>query len=303
MKQIRFIPSGCQFWWKPVIAASGSQFAFCSSTAIYIMRINDMQVERILTGHEQTITSISWSQQDPSHLASVGADGSLLVWDIDKEKIIAKRKLPAFPLICEFSPLEDDLIATIVDTGAIELYHVASDKLDKIASHEGARLVRWNAFTHGRLAFATKTGLVGFYNLKTKKTIKITGEHPTVPVEDIQWDPNSQEYLIACWKDGSMSLINSEDGNEITKFEKQGPLTCICWFKNVPGGFVTCNDKVSTIKIWNVSKKTPLSTIKVGGAPILNLINLVNTTYGKDGFLISFRDGSVGVYNYAKKIY
>ena len=48
-------------------------------------------------------------------------------------------------------------------------------------------------------------------------------------------------------------------------------------------------------------KRTPLSTIKVGGAPILNLINLVNTSYAKDGFLVSFKDGSVGLYNYNKK--
>lgn len=32
-------------------------------------------------------------------------------------------------------------------------------------------------------------------------------------------------------------------------------ITCISWLKHVPGGFVTCNDKISALKIWSVSNK------------------------------------------------
>ena len=41
-------------------------------------------------------------------------------------------------------------------------------------------------------------------------------------IEDIQWDPNSQNYLLGCWKDGSMSLIDSDDEKEMQIFDRQG---------------------------------------------------------------------------------
>ena len=43
-----------------------------------------------------------------------------------------------------------------------------------------------------------------------------------IGIEDIQWDPNSQNYLLGCWKDGSMSLIDSDDEKEMQIFERQG---------------------------------------------------------------------------------
>lgn len=38
----------------------------------------------------------------------------------------------------------------------------------------------------------------------------------------------------------------------------------IAWIKEIPGNFVTCNEKIPAIKIWNVSNKSPLKTIKIG---------------------------------------
>ena len=86
------------------------------------------------------------------------------------------------------------------------------------------------------------------------------------------------------------------------KFERQGAgITCLSWLKNAPGGFVTCNDKISALKIWNVSNKSPLHTIKAGESPLLNIFNMFNTNYGKEGFLLTFKNGSVGIFNYNKK--
>jgi len=71
------------------------------------------------------------------------------------------------------------------------------------------------------MVIATKGGMLVFYNTKTKKTMKIS-PYGDVPAEDLQWDPNSQNYLLACWKDGSMSLLDADSGNEMQKFDKQG---------------------------------------------------------------------------------
>ena len=194
MKQIRFIPSGCQFWNKHIISASGDYFAFCSTMAIYIVRIKDMQVEKIMAGHEHNIISISWSLQDPSRLASCSSDGWLLIWDVEKEKVVSKRNLNAVPLHIEFSPHEEDIVGIVMDTGDIKLYDIGKDKLDKVVGYDGSKLFRWNHIAAGRFALGLRGGNVIFYNTKTKKTIKFTSYQDS-QVEDIQWDSNSQNYV------------------------------------------------------------------------------------------------------------
>jgi WD repeat-containing protein 17 len=166
---------------------------------------------------------------------------------------------------------------------------------------DGAKFMRWNHIVAGRFAVGMRGGTVALYNTKTKKTIKFT-TYQDAQVEDIQWDPNSQNYLLACWKDGTLSLLDADNGTEMQKFERQGAgITCISWIKNVPGAFVTCNDKISALKIWNVSNKSPQHTLKAGESPLLNIHSMFNTNYGKEGFLLTFKNGSVGIYNYNKR--
>lgn len=85
-----------------------------------------MQVEKIMASHEHTIVAISWSIQDPSHLASCASDGWLFIWDVDKERVIAKKNLNSCPLQMEYAPLEEELIALVMDTGIIHLIYSVS---------------------------------------------------------------------------------------------------------------------------------------------------------------------------------
>ena len=92
---------------------------------------------------------------------------------------------------------------------------------------------------------------------KKEKAQKIDYKHESGSgIVDAQWDPNSSTYLLVAWKDGSMSLLDADKEAEMQSFDRQGAgVTCIAWLKSVPGGFVTCNDKISALKIWNVSNK------------------------------------------------
>lgn len=56
--------------------------------------------------------------------------------------------------------------------------------------------------------------------MKKTKTTKFIAKK--IAVEDIQWDPNSPNYLLAAWKDGTMSLFDSETEKEMQSFERQG---------------------------------------------------------------------------------
>ena len=45
-------------------------------------------------------------------------------------------------------------------------------------------------------------------------------------------------------------------------------MTNIVWTTDKSGNFLTSNEKVGTLLMWNVAQKEPLQIIKVGGAGI-----------------------------------
>ncbi len=71
---------------------------------------------------------------------------------------------------------------------------------------------------------------------KKGKTIKLSSSR-NVGVDDVQWDPNSPNYLLASWKDGSMSLFDSESEKEMNTFERQGNGTAIIFISSLPSIF------------------------------------------------------------------
>ena len=77
--------------------------------------MSDMQVEKIMVGHEHPIIALSWNPKDPNILASCSSDGVLLIWDVEKEKVIAKKIIGAQPIQIEFSSLEENLIAIVTE--------------------------------------------------------------------------------------------------------------------------------------------------------------------------------------------
>jgi hypothetical protein len=38
----------------------------------------------------------------------------------------------------------------------------------------------------------------------------------------MQWDPNSANYILVCWKEGLLSLIDVEQEQEMQVFDRQG---------------------------------------------------------------------------------
>ena len=70
------------------------------------------------------------------------------------------------------------------------------------------------------------------------------------------------------------------------------------WIQSIPGGFISTNSKLAGIKVWNVSNPlAPLRTIRAGRAGIVNIVPLRDTSLGRDSFLLSFKNGQVGVFN------
>ena len=97
-----------------------------------------------------------------------------------------------------------------------------------------------------------------------------------VSVQEISWDPN-EDNLIVALADGSMFMITFQGMTEeqcfiATTFEKQvQTLTNIVWTHDKSGKFLTSNEKIGTILMWNVAKTEPLQIIKVGSHGIQSM--------------------------------
>ena len=93
------------------------------------------------------------------------------------------------------------------------------------------------------------------YTISKKKTSKFNiKDKPSVQL--VKWDQLSQNYFIAVWIDGTLSLFDSESEKEYQKFDKQSAgISSLVWMKSIPGGFITSNEKIAAIKLWTVSNK------------------------------------------------
>lgn len=105
------------------------------------------------------------------------------------------------------------------------------------------------------LLYGRMDGSIIIYNTSKKKSIKIAKkDKPTA--QFVKWDLLSQNYFIAVWLDGNFSLFDSESEKEMQIFDKQNAgISSLVWIKSVPGGFLTCNEKIAAIKLWTVSNR------------------------------------------------
>ena len=130
------------------------------------------------------------------------------------------------------------------------------------------------------------------------ETIRLDRPKFTLAVEDVQWDPKSDNYLLAAYKDGSMLLFDVASGKELQVFERQGAgIKSIVWNSQVLGEVITCNDKVAALKVWSVSKVAPTDTYKIGVSGMKQIVYLED----QQSLVCAFSNGSVGLYSLTKK--
>ena len=70
------------------------------------------------------------------------------------------------------------------------------------------------------MALGCDDGRIVIHTLKKNKTSKLSLKKESV--DDVQWDPNSPNYLLASWKDGSITLLDAETDQEMQSFDRQG---------------------------------------------------------------------------------
>ncbi|CAG9324590.1 unnamed protein product [Blepharisma stoltei] len=300
LRQIRLCPSGCQYWNKAIIARGGQFLAYCSTLAIYLVDLDTFSIHKIISAHEQTISCISWNNLDPSQLASVSTDNSFYLWNVSQDSPIVSMLLTNLVLMMEFNPFNKEEILFLHENGDVKIMNTAAGTLTRKANYAGVRpsILRFHPSINGKFALGCIEGVALSCEMKHDNVKRLEMPKQPSATEDLQWDPLSDKYLLVAFKDGSMVLFDAEEQSILQTFDRQGAgIRSIAWNKAAPGEFFTATDKIAALKLWNVSKKAPVDTIKIGNSGVRQ----INYLHDRASLICSFKSGSVGVFSIVRK--
>lgn len=300
LKQIKLCPSGCQYWNKSVVARNGKLLAYCSTLAIYFVDMDTFSIAKIIAAHDQTITCISWNTLNPAQLASVSMDNLLYIWNLTTDIPDVQLNLPGAVLMIEFNPNKADELLLLHENGDIRILNTLTKALTKKANYAGLRpkSLKFHPSFPGRFALGCNEGGALACMMSNDNVKKCDLNKQSPPSEDIQWDPLSDKYLLVAFKDGSLALFDVETAQILSSFDRISTgIKSIAWNKSSPGEFFSVTDKIAALKIWNVSKKNPVDTVKLGNSGISH----ISYMHDRGELICAFKNGSMGVYSLLKK--
>ena len=177
----------------------------------------------------------------------------------------------------------------------MKLLDLKERKIEKVINLQTARplVARWLPRKGELVAIGCFNGSIIFYNIETNQQKKVQ-RADKLPVEDLAWY-KGEDYLMASFSDGALALYDVESEEEKQSYERQGAGTkSIAWIDNMSGDFITSTDKVGALRIWNVAQKAPKAMAKVGVTGVNHMLPFKGDA---SRYLISFKNGAVGVYN------
>ncbi|TRZ01527.1 hypothetical protein DNTS_005210 [Danionella cerebrum] len=283
VKQVGLLAAGCQPWNKDVCAASGDRFAYCATLAIYIYqldhRYNEFKLRAIMSEHKKTITAISWCPHNPEMFASASADNLLIIWNVAEQKAIARldntKGIPASLSWCWNTV---DSVAFVSHRGPLYIWTMSGPD-SGVTVHKEAHsflsdicLFRWHPLKKGKVAFGHTDGSLSIFQpgSKNQKHVlrpeSLEGTDEEDPITALEWDPLSTDYLLVANMHNGIRLLDSESLSCITTFtfpSAAASVQCLAWVPSAPGMFITGDSQVGVLRIWNVSKTTPLDNFKL----------------------------------------
>ncbi|KAL7415103.1 hypothetical protein BDY24DRAFT_283384 [Mrakia frigida] len=96
---------------------------------------NSLAPERILSGHDKGVLSVSWCKQDPDLLLSCGKDNRTILWNPQSSEILGE--LPAsnnWAFQTSFNPRNPDILATASFDGKISINSLQSNENESTAA-------------------------------------------------------------------------------------------------------------------------------------------------------------------------
>ncbi|XP_061535832.1 WD repeat-containing protein 17 isoform X1 [Phycodurus eques] len=300
VKQVGLLAAGCQPWNNDVCAASGDRFAYCATLAIYIYQLdqqyNEFKLRSIMSEHKKTITAISWCPDNPDLFASASADNLLIVWNVAEQKAIARldntKGVPAAVSWCWNSA---DGVAFVSQRGPLYIW-VNGNSDSGVTVHKEAHsflsdicLFRWHPTKKGKLIFGHTDGSLSIFQpgCKSQKHVlrpeSLEGTDEEDPISALEWDPLSKDYLLVSNLNNGIRLVDSEALACITSFcfpSAAASVQCLAWIPSAPGMFITGDSQVGVLRIWNVSRSTPLDSFKLKKTGF-HALHVLNTPLAK----------------------
>ena len=88
-------------------------------------------------------------------------------------------------------------------------------------------------------------------------------------IVDMAWDPLGANCMVAAYACGVTVMWDVETSSQLSTFQKQ-PLGIrgMAWLPWAPGLFMTVNNSNCVAKLWNVSQREPLETVRLGGTGV-----------------------------------
>jgi WD40 repeat protein len=283
---------------------------WCSNFAIYVADLRTYQLRHILSGYSLPITCMDWSSGNPSHIVCSSMDGTVTVWDVEKEVSVHTLTLDSPALHVQWCRGDPEMIAIASEDGIVRFWNPMASK--SLVSREFAfspvTVLRWSYKVRSMLASGHADCSIHVFNTANGEAsgghrIKCSdakfGNH-TDGVVDLQWDPLSDNYLIASFGSGVMALYDTHERVQVRAFDKSpGGNRCLEWLPTSPGSFLAASDKHGSIRQWNVSQNSPEASFKVGNSGIRSLRVLP----GCNTVLVGASDGQIGLYNMRKKVW
>ncbi|XP_029387746.1 WD repeat-containing protein 17 isoform X1 [Mus pahari] len=295
VRQVGLLAAGCQPWNKDVCAAHGDRFAYCATLAIYIYqldhRYNEFKLHAIMSEHKKTITAISWCPHNPDLFASSSTDNLVIIWNVAEQKVIAKLdNIKETPACLGWCWNTHDAVAFVSQKGPLLIWTISGPD-SGVSVHKEAHsfvsdicIFRWHTQKKGKVAFGHTDGSISIFQpgSKNQKHVlrpeSLEGTDEEDPVTALEWDPLSTDYLLVANLHYGIRLLDSESLYCITTFNLPSAavsVQCLAWVPSAPGMFITGDSQVGVLRIWNVSRTTPIDNFKLKktGFHCLHVVN------------------------------
>ncbi|XP_022109388.1 WD repeat-containing protein 17-like [Acanthaster planci] len=280
MKQVGLLSAGCQPWNSDVVATSGDRFAYCATLAIYVYQLdrdlNEFKLHAIMSEHKKTVTAIRWHPTNPDLFASAGCDCRLYLWDVARQCTVATMEYTkCMPKCLDWCLLECEVLTFIQGRGPLMMWQF----------HQGAELsphreaqgfasdvckFRWHHKNIGKAVFGHADGSLSFLYAGGKiyrHVVKLESTNSSEeddPVIDLEWDPLSDDYLLVANRHLGVRLIDGTSRVAFMKFELPSAMATVktlAWVPSAPGMFVTGDTSSGVLRLWGVSKSTPILSL------------------------------------------
>ncbi|XP_066092130.1 WD repeat-containing protein 17 isoform X3 [Saccopteryx bilineata] len=295
VRQVGLLAAGCQPWGRDVCAACGDRFAYCATLAVYVYQLdhrdNEFKLHAIMSEHKKAITAISWCPHNPDLFASGSTDNLVIVWNVAEQKVLAKlNNTKGTPAALSWCWGEDDAVAFTSPRGPLFVWTISGPS-SGVAAHRDAHsflsdisVFRWHSQRKGKVVFGHMDGSLSIFQPghKNQKHVlrpeSLEGTEEEDPVTALEWDPLSTDYLLVANLHCGIRLVDSESLSCITTFNSPSVVAsvrCLAWVPSAPGMFITGDSQVGVLRIWNVSRTTPIDhfKLKITGFQCLHVLN------------------------------